>query len=101
MMGRRSVIEMYVSVLDVCRTPQCKSRIMYKSNVNCQVLSSMLDALVSKGLVKVDGDTSPNKASFTYVRCRYYITSEGLEVLKTWSVLEQQLGVSADGFQVY
>lgn len=43
---RRGTLEMIISILLVCQTPINKTHIIYKSNINCSVLSLYLKKLV-------------------------------------------------------
>ncbi len=51
---RRSKLEMYVDILKVLaqRGPMKLTHIMYKSNVNCNVLKEYLGFLIKQGLIE-------------------------------------------------
>jgi predicted transcriptional regulator len=72
---RRSAFELSLAVLEVVRTPKILTHIMYKTNVNCNVLKLILEDLEKKGLVT----TVQTRRGIT--RKHYLISQKGLDVL--------------------
>lgn len=72
-MIRRSSFEQSLAILEVVRTPKILTHIMYKTNVNCNVLKPLIENLTQKGLITtVDRGVS---------RKHYMISQKGLDVL--------------------
>ncbi len=84
---RRSKLEMYIDILKVLaqRGPLKLTHIMYKANVNCNVLKEYLDFLTTQGLVE----------ERTVGKCRvvYAATQRGLTVLKYFKELKEVLPI--------
>jgi predicted transcriptional regulator len=82
---RRSKLEMYVDILSVLafRGPLKLTHIMYKANVNCNILKEYLNSLIQQGLVE-------EKALGKH-RVAYVISNKGLTVLKQFKELKQVL----------
>jgi predicted transcriptional regulator len=83
---RRSKLEMYVSVLRVLSIKPLKlTHIMYKTNMNCSILTQILDFLMKHGLVeqRVAGRKSVIYASTPY----------GISVLKYFRELNKALPI--------
>jgi predicted transcriptional regulator len=88
---RRSKLEMYVDILSVLahRGPLKLTHVMYKSNVNCSVLSEYLEFLLKQGLVE-ERNVKKN-------RTVYAVTQRGLTVLKLFRELKQVLPIVEEG----
>lgn len=72
---RRSSFEQSLAILEIVRTPKILTHIMYKTNVNCNVLKPLLLDLMKKGLITtVDKDRGIS-------RKHYMISQKGLDVL--------------------
>ena len=84
---RRSKLEMYVAILSVLaqRGPLKLTHIMYKANVNCNVLREQLDFLIKQGLVE--------ERSLRKERTVFAITQRGITVLKYFRELTQALPI--------
>ena len=82
---RRSKLEMYVDILSVLafRGPLKLTHIMYKANVNCNILKEYLDSLIQQGLVE--------EKTLGKHRVAYAISNKGLIVLKQFKELKQVL----------
>ncbi len=76
-MVKRSTFEQSLAILEVVRTPKILTHIMYKTNVNCNVLKLILEDLEKKGLVT----TVQMRRGIS--RKHYLISQKGLEVLCT------------------
>ena len=74
-MVRRSSFEQSLAVLEVVRTPKILTHIMYKTNVNCNVLKLILEDLEKKGLV------TTVEMHRGISRKHYIISQKGLDVL--------------------
>ncbi len=84
---RRSKLEMYVDILKVLahRGPLKLTHIMYKANVNCNVLREYLDFLIKQNLVE---ERNVGKS-----RTVFAITQRGITVLKYFRELQQILPI--------
>jgi len=84
---RRSKLEMYVDILKVLaqRGPLKLTHIMYKANVNCNVLKEYLDFLLKQGLIE---ERMAGKS-----RTVFAATQRGITVLKYFRELKQALPI--------
>ncbi len=80
---RRSKLEIYIDILEVLALKgQLKlTHIMYKSNVNCQVLKTQLEFLMKNGLVE--------ERLLRKEKAVYGITQRGITVLKSFREIKQ------------
>jgi predicted transcriptional regulator len=82
---RRSKLEINLDILKILaqKGPLKLTHIMYKVNVNCDVLKKYLEFLIKQGLIEerlVGGE-----------RIVYLITRQGLTLSKGWKELKQLL----------
>ena len=91
---RRSKLEMYMDILKVLahRSPLKLTHVMYKANVNCNILKEYLEFLIKQGLVE------ENKVGKS--RVAYTITERGLSLLKHFRELRQVLPILEEQRQV-
>ena len=84
---RRSKLEMYIDILKALAQggPLKLTHVMYKTNVNCSVLSEYLAFLLKKELVE-ERKVQKN-------RTVYAITQLGITVLKSFGELTQSLPI--------
>lgn len=84
---RRSKLEMYVDILKVLahRGPLKLTHIMYKANVNCNVLREYLDFLLKQDLVE--------ERNLGKSRTVFAITQKGITVLRNFRELKQMLPI--------
>jgi predicted transcriptional regulator len=84
---RRSKLEQYVDILQILshRGPLKLTHIMYKANVNCNVLKGFLDFLVKQGLIE-EKPLGRNRTVFA-------ITQRGITVVKYFRELKQALPI--------
>ena len=84
---RRSKLEMYVDILKVLaqRGPLKLTHIMYKANVNCNVLKEYLDFLLKQDLIE---ERMAGKS-----RTVFAATQRGITVLKYFRELKQALPI--------
>jgi predicted transcriptional regulator len=82
---RRAKLEMYVDILKVLARngPLKLTHIMYKANVNCNVLSRYLDFLIQQNLVE--------KRTLKKKRVVYAITDRGRTILKHFREVQSAL----------
>jgi predicted transcriptional regulator len=82
---RRSKLEMSVDILKILaqKGPLKLTHIMYKTNVNCDVLNKNLAFLMKQGLIEVR-----NVGRSRHV---YAITALGLTLLKSWREVKHLL----------
>ena len=84
---RRFKLEMYVDILAVLahKGPLKLTHVMYKANVNCNVLKEYLDFLIKQGLVE--------ERTVRKQRLVYAVTQRGITVLKYFKELKQVLPI--------
>jgi predicted transcriptional regulator len=84
---RRSKLEMYIDILKVLahRGPLKLTHIMYKANINCEVLKEYLDFLLKQNLIE-ERIVSKN-------RIIYAVTQRGITVLKCFRELKMVLPI--------
>ena len=84
---RRSKLEMYIDILNVLakRGPLKVTHIMYKANVNCNVLKEYLNVLIKQGLIE---ERVIGKGRVVYAN-----TARGTTVLKFFEELNRALTV--------
>jgi predicted transcriptional regulator len=82
---RRSKLEMYVDILRVLaqRGPLKLTHIMYKANVNCNILKGYLDFLIKQGLIE---ERVVGKSKLVYAN-----TARGTAVIKFFRELNKAL----------
>lgn len=81
---------MYIDILKVLaqRGPLKLTHIMYKANVNCQVLKEYLDFLVNQGLIE---ERIVGKGKVVYAN-----TARGIQTLKFFRELDKVFSVLED-----
>ncbi len=86
-MVRRSKLEMYVDILSVLaqRGPLKLTHVMYKANVNSNVLKEYLDFLLKQELIE--------ERMVGKQRVVYAVTQRGITVLKYFKELKQVLPI--------
>jgi predicted transcriptional regulator len=84
---RRSKLEIYADILSVLahRGPLKLTHIIYKANVNCNVLTEYLDFLLKQGLIE--------KRVLSKERVVFAVTQKGITVLKYFKELKQFLPI--------
>jgi predicted transcriptional regulator len=82
---RRSKLEMEVDILKILaqKGPLKLTHIMYKTNVNCNVLNTNLEFLIEQSLIEM---RKVGRGSHVYL-----ITGLGLTLLKSWKEVNQLL----------
>jgi len=76
--SRRNHMQILAEILAICKTPQPKTRILYRSNTNSKLLESYLQQLREAMLLE-----------FFRANRRYLISAKGAEYLTMWSKLQQ------------
>lgn len=76
LMEIRNRLEIMAEIVTLCKEPQIRTKVMYKTNLSWQMLVRYLSQMQSMGLLKVHH--SPT---------RYATTQKGLEFLKKWREL--------------
>jgi len=91
---RRSKLEMHIDILKVLarQGPLKLTHIMYKANVNCNVLGQYLDFLIQQNLVE--------KQTLNKKRVVYAITERGLDVLKYFRQLKSALPTTEEARKI-
>jgi predicted transcriptional regulator len=84
---RRSKLEMYIAILNVLanKGPLKMTHIMYKANLNCNVLSGNLDFLIKQNMIEERIIKRDNKV--------FAITQRGITVLKYFKELTKALPI--------
>jgi len=77
---KRNSLEIIAEILNVCKQPQTKTRVMYKTSLSWQMLQKYLSQLQSAGLLKVHHSLT-----------KYATTPKGLEFIRKWRELAQLL----------
>jgi predicted transcriptional regulator len=87
-------MEMEVDILKILaqKGPLKLTHIMYKTNVNCNVLNTNLEFLIGQGLIEV---RKVGRGSHVYL-----ITGLGLTLLKSWKEVKQLLPMSRNESEV-
>lgn len=56
MMKRRNKLEIALTILQLCHSPQCSTHLMYKANLNYEQSKNILNELLEKSMLeKVEG----------------------------------------------
>jgi predicted transcriptional regulator len=84
---RRSRLETYVDILNVLarKGPLKLTHVMYKANVNCNVLKEYLVFLIKQGLVE--------ERNITRDRTVFIVTQRGISVLNNFRNLTEALPI--------
>ena len=77
----RSKSDIMLEVLNVCRNRVSKTRIVYKANLNFNIVTPYIDFLSEKGLLSI------SEGSRTF----YETTPQGMEAIKTLRQLSNYL----------
>jgi len=80
--SRRDRLQIFAEILDLCRKPQTKTRVMYETNLSYAMLQDCLMKLQNKGLLEVH-----------HSKTKYATTEKGLEFLQRWAELQQFLKI--------
>ncbi len=91
---RRSKMEMYIDILKVMAQngPMKLTHIMYKANVNCNVLKENLSFLVQQNLIEEQIKIKRRNKT----KVRYTITERGRTVIKYFNEVNKALQISED-----
>ena len=74
---RRDRVDIFVEILEFCRQPQPKNRIMYNTNMSYNMLQKYLKYLLKYKFLDAH-----------HSREMYAITEKGLEFLRRWMALQ-------------
>jgi predicted transcriptional regulator len=77
---RRNHLQILADILSFCKTPQPKTRILYRTNTNSKLLDNYLMQLRISSLL----ETAPNVK-------KYSTTEKGTEFLETWTKLQEMM----------
>jgi predicted transcriptional regulator len=90
---RRSKMEMYIDILKVIAQngPMKLTHVMYKANVNCNVLKENLDFLIQQNLIE-EQITIKRKTR----KVRYTITEKARTVLKYFNEVDRALQITGE-----
>ena len=91
---RRSKMEMYIDILKVMAQngPMKLTHVMYKANVNCNVLKENLDFLLQQNLI--EEQITVKKRNKTKIR--YAITEKGRTVIKYFNEVNRALQITEE-----
>jgi predicted transcriptional regulator len=76
--SKRDRLQILADILNLCRKPQVKTRVMYKTNVSYRLLQDCLLQLQKKRLLEAHHSME-----------KYSTTEKGLEFLHKWTELQQ------------
>jgi predicted transcriptional regulator len=76
----RSRTQIMAEILNLCREPQTKTRVMYKTNLSTMMLKEYLSFLQLSGLLEIH-----------HSRSKYAATEKGLKFLEKWRELAELL----------
>lgn len=79
-MRRRTDLEIVAEILALCVQPQCKTRVMQRSNLSWKLANEYLSNLQERGLLNVH-----------HSAIRYITSRKGLAFLEKWADLEELL----------
>lgn len=80
-MERRTYLEMIADILELCKNPQAKTRIMNETGMSYKILQNHLSQLQSLQFLEVNH----------HIRTTYSTTEEGLYFLRKWKELKDYL----------
>ncbi len=83
-MAKRSSLEIMAEIMSLCKKPQIKTKVMYKTNLSWRMLREYLSQLQSLGLLE-EVRQSPIK---------YATTQKGLEFIDKWRELVETILVT-------
>ena len=91
---RRSKMEMYIDILKVMAQngPMKLTHVMYKANVNCNVLKKTLDFLIQQNLIEEKILIKKRNK----IKTRYAITDKGRTVIKYFNGVNVALQLSKE-----
>lgn len=79
-MVRRISIEIMAEILNLCQKPQCKTRILYKTNLSYDMLLKYLEKLQALRMLEVH-----------HSKTVYLTTEKGFRFLDAWTGLHEHL----------
>jgi predicted transcriptional regulator len=77
---RRISIEIMAEILNLCQKPQCKTRILYKTNLSYDMLLKYLEKLQALSMLEVH-----------HSKTTYLTTEKGFRFLDAWMGLREHL----------
>lgn len=80
LMAKRINPEIMAEILSLCKQPQLKTKVMYKTNLSWQMLQKYLSQLQSQGLLEVHHSLT-----------KYATTEKGLKFVEKWRELVELL----------
>jgi predicted transcriptional regulator len=83
LMAKRNSLEIMTQILVLCKQPQTKTRVMYRTNLSWRMLQKYLSQLQSRGLLEVHHSLP-----------KYATTQKGLKFVEKWRELVELLTLS-------
>lgn len=83
LMAKRTGLEIMAEILILCKQPQTKTRVMYRTNLSWRMLQKYLSELQSPGLLEVHHSLT-----------KYTTTQKGLNFVEKWRELVKLLMLS-------
>ena len=80
LMAKRNSLEIMTEILVLCKQPQTKTRVMYRTNLSWRMLQKYLSQLQSRGLLEVHHSLT-----------KYATTQKGLKFVEKWRELAELL----------
>ena len=81
--SRRTRLEIFAEILEICRKPNVKTRVMYQTNLSYNMLQVCLKKLLKKELLELNLGAK-----------NYSTTERGLGFLQRWEDLQQLTGAT-------
>jgi len=78
--AKRDRLEITAEILNLCKQPQIKTKVMYETNLSYKMLQRYLSELQSLGFLEVHHSLT-----------KYLTTQKGLNFLEKWRELEELL----------
>ncbi len=83
LMAKRNSLEIMAEILVLCKQPQTKTRVMYRTNLSWRMLQKYLSQLQSRGLLEVH-----------HSQTKYTTTKKGLKFVEKWRELAELITLS-------
>jgi predicted transcriptional regulator len=83
LMAKRNSLEIMAEILILCKRPQTKTRVMYRTNLSWRMLQKYLSQLQSRELLEVHHSLP-----------KYATTQKGLKLVEKWRELAELITLS-------
>jgi predicted transcriptional regulator len=79
---KRSKEEIVIAILEVCKNPVSKTKIVYSGNLNFRTIKPHMDYLIDSGLLEISTNSKTKM---------YKTTPKGLEVLERFKEIQDSI----------